>query len=95
MTEKEKVSLCYTIKTYREVDVQIRIFLTSTLVSDEWQGSSLGRRCTPGENFPGTHFTGSWICSRTGLNVAERRKILPLPGLELRLEVTKYLLAVP
>jgi hypothetical protein len=33
---------------------------------------------------PGTHWVGGWVGPGTGLDGVERRKILPLPGLELR-----------
>jgi hypothetical protein len=32
----------------------------------------------------GTHWMGGWVGPRTGLNDMERKKYLPLPGLELR-----------
>jgi hypothetical protein len=49
-------------------------FMTSALGGGEWSASRLG--CfTPVERVPGTHWIGGWV---------ERRKILPLPGLELR-----------
>jgi hypothetical protein len=38
----------------------------------------------PGKEPPGTHWIGGWLCPRTGLDEVEVRKILPLPGLELR-----------
>jgi hypothetical protein len=41
-------------------------------------------RFTPGETLPGTHPTGGWVGPRTGLDDVEKRKFLPLPGLELR-----------
>jgi hypothetical protein len=39
---------------------------------------------TPGEKASGTHWVGGLVGPRTGLNDVERRKILPLPGLEIR-----------
>jgi hypothetical protein len=40
---------------------------------------------TPGERTPGTHWTGSWVGPRSGLDPKARRKILsPLPGIEPR-----------
>jgi hypothetical protein len=42
-------------------------------------------RFTPGERAPCTHGTGDWVGPRTALDDVERRKILTLPGLELRL----------
>jgi hypothetical protein len=41
-------------------------------------------RFTPGEIATGTHWIGGWVGSRTGLNDVEKRKLLTLPGLELR-----------
>jgi hypothetical protein len=68
--------------TYRGVDVQKHVFLTSALVSDEWSASRAGR-FAPGERARGTHWIG-WVGPRAGLDDVERIKILPLPGLELR-----------
>jgi hypothetical protein len=72
------------MKAYGGVDVYIHIFLTSTLVGGEW---SVSRPChfTPGERIPGTSWTGGWVGTRAGLDDAEKRKFLALPGLELRL----------
>jgi hypothetical protein len=66
------------MKTYGGVDVQIHVFLTSALVG----GERLDSR--PGRFTPGIHWRGSWVGPRTGLDDVERRKIFPLPGLELR-----------
>jgi hypothetical protein len=71
------------MKTYGGVDVQIHVFLTSALVEGEWSASRTCRT-TPEETSPGTHWIGGWVGPRTGLDDAERKKILPLPGLELR-----------
>jgi hypothetical protein len=38
---------------------------------------------TPGERAPGTHWIGGWVGPRASLDDVERRKIFPLPGLEL------------
>jgi hypothetical protein len=38
----------------------------------------------PGERVPSTHWIGCYAGPRGGLDDVERRKILPLPGLELR-----------
>jgi hypothetical protein len=38
---------------------------------------------TPGERARGTHWIGSWVGPRAGLDV-EKRKFLTLPGLEFR-----------
>jgi hypothetical protein len=72
------------MKTYWGVDVvYIQVFLTSALVGGEWSASRLGH-FTSGERTPGTHRIGGWVGPRTGLDDAERRKILSLPRLELR-----------
>jgi hypothetical protein len=36
------------------------------------------------ERAPGTHLIGGRVSSRAGLDAVEKRKFLPLPGLELR-----------
>jgi hypothetical protein len=59
------------------------LFLTSALVGREWSTSRPGR-FTPGERHPGTHWIGDWVDLRAGLDDLENRKILTLPGLELR-----------
>jgi hypothetical protein len=56
---------------------------TSALVGGEWSTSRPGR-FTPGERAPGTHWIGSWVDLRAGLNDLEKRKFLTPPGLELR-----------
>jgi hypothetical protein len=71
------------MKTYGGVDVYIHVFLTSTIVEGEWSASHTSR-FNPGERTPGAHFIGGWVGPRTGLDDVERRKILSLPGLELR-----------
>jgi hypothetical protein len=38
----------------------------------------------PGERAPGTPCIGGWVGPRAGLDDMEKRKIFPLPGLELR-----------
>jgi hypothetical protein len=65
----------YTMKAYWGVEVQIHIFLTSALAGGEWSAS---HPChfTPGERAPGTHWIGSWVGPRTGLDDVE--KILDL-----------------
>jgi hypothetical protein len=55
-------------------------FLTSE-PGGEWSASLPG--CfTPGEIAPGTHWIGGWVALRTGVDAMEKRKILPLPGIE-------------
>jgi hypothetical protein len=38
----------------------------------------------PEERAPGTHWIGSWVGPRTGLNDVEKMTFLSMPGLELR-----------
>jgi hypothetical protein len=70
------------MKTYGGVDVYIYVFLTSALVGGEWSSSRSGR-FTPGERAPGTHWIGGWVGPKAGLDDMEKRKFLPLLGLEL------------
>jgi hypothetical protein len=70
------------MKAYVGVDIQIHVFLTSALVGGEWSASH-SDRFTPGERAAGTHWIGGWVGLRTGLDDVEKRKISPLPGLEL------------
>jgi hypothetical protein len=46
-----------------------------------WRWSS----SRPGKRTPGIHCIVGWVGPRTGRDVAEKRKFLPLPRLELRL----------
>jgi hypothetical protein len=39
---------------------------------------------TPGERAPGTHWIGGWVGPGTGLDVVEKRNILPLPRIQPR-----------
>jgi hypothetical protein len=71
------------MKAYRGVDVYIHVFLTSALVGGELSASRPGR-FTAGERSPGTHWRGGWVGPRAGMDDVEKRKILPLPELELR-----------
>jgi hypothetical protein len=59
------------MKTYGGVDAQIHIFLASALVGGEW---SALRPCrfTPVERAPGTHWIGSWVDLRIGLDEVEK-----------------------
>jgi hypothetical protein len=72
------------MKAYGGAHVYIHIFLTSALVGGEWSPSRPGH-LTPGERAPGTHWIGGWVNPRVGLKDLEKRKLLTLPGLELRL----------
>jgi hypothetical protein len=69
------------MKAYGVVDVQVHIFLTSALAGGAWSAS---RPCrfTPRERAPGTHCIGGYVGPKAGLDV--ERKLLTLPGLELR-----------
>jgi hypothetical protein len=71
------------MKAYGGVDIHIRIFLTAALAGGHWSDS---HTChfTPGERGPGTHWIGSWVGLRAGLDDVEKRKFLTLLGLELR-----------
>jgi hypothetical protein len=71
------------MKAYGGVDVQIHIFLNSALADGEWSVSHSGS-FIPGERAPGTHWIGGWVNPRAGLEDMEERKLLILPGLELR-----------
>jgi hypothetical protein len=66
------------MKTYRGVDVEIHIFLTSALARGKWSASG------PCRFIPGTHWIGGWVDPRVGLDDLEKRKFLTVPGLELR-----------
>jgi hypothetical protein len=64
------------------VDVQIHIFLTSTLVG-EWSASCTGR-FIPGERVPCTHWIGGWVDPQSRSGRLGEKKFLTLRGLELR-----------
>jgi hypothetical protein len=66
-----------------EVEVQIRVILTSIPVRGEW---SVSRPCrfTPRETATGTPMTGSWVRYTSDLDDMEKWKFLTRPGLELR-----------
>jgi hypothetical protein len=66
------------MKAYGGVDVQIHIFLTSTLTGGE------GSASRSGSFTPGTHWIGGWVQPRAGLDDEEKTKFLTLPGLKLR-----------
>jgi hypothetical protein len=42
----------------------------------------------PRERAPGTHCIGGWVGSRNGLDIVERRNILPLPVIQPHLSTT-------
>jgi hypothetical protein len=58
------------------VDVRIQIFLISALAGGEWSASRPGR-FTSEAGAPGTHWIGSWVDPRAGLN---EEKILDPTG---------------
>jgi hypothetical protein len=71
------------MKAYGGMDVEISIFSTSALLGVEW--SALRPGCfTTGENAPATHWIGSRLGHRDGLNDVEKSEFLTLPGLELQ-----------
>jgi hypothetical protein len=51
-------------------------FLTSVLDGSEWSASRPGPHFAPGERTPCTHWTGSWVGPRAGLDTEARGKIL-------------------
>jgi hypothetical protein len=55
---------------------------TSLDFGTRWWSDSRPGRFIPGERTPYTHWIGGWVGSRTGLEGTEKRKILPLPGIE-------------
>jgi hypothetical protein len=58
-------------------------FLNSALAGGEWS-ATLSGRFTLGERDTGTLSIGGWVDLRGGLDEMEKRKFLPLPGLETR-----------
>jgi hypothetical protein len=64
--------------------MSLHVFLTSALVGGELSAS---RPCrfTPRQRAPGIHWIGGRVSHRASLDGVEKRKLLILPGLELRL----------
>jgi hypothetical protein len=62
------------MKAYGRANLYIHIFVTSALVRGEWSAS------WPSRFTPGT----LWVDPRAGMDDAEKKKFLTLPGLELR-----------
>jgi hypothetical protein len=71
------------MKVYGGLDVQIHILLALTLAGGEWS-ASCPYSYTPGERAYGTQWIGGWVDPRVNLDDVEKRKCLPLLGLELR-----------
>jgi hypothetical protein len=73
------------MKAYVAVDVQIHVFLASVLAGSEWPASH------PGRFTPGTHWIRSWVGPRAGLDDAEKKRFLTLPGhLSRQLVASRY-----
>jgi hypothetical protein len=72
------------MKAYGGVNVETHIILIFALVGCNWSASRLCR-FTPGERTPGTHWIGSWVGPRAGMDDVEKRKLSILQGLEVRL----------
>jgi hypothetical protein len=70
------------MKAYGGVDVQIHIFLTSTLAGGEWSALGL-RQLYLRERAPVTHSVRGFVDPRASLEEVEKRKFLTLPGLEI------------
>jgi hypothetical protein len=64
-------------------------FLTSALEGGEWSASLPGR-FTLGERTSRTHWIGSWLDPRAGLNAVENRKILHCRESNYDLQSTTY-----
>jgi hypothetical protein len=71
------------MKAHGGADVYIQIFFTLPLTGGE-RSASRTCRFTRGERATGTHWVGTWVHPRTGLDDVENRNFLTLPGLELR-----------
>jgi hypothetical protein len=71
------------MKAYGGVDIYIQVLLTSALVGGEKSVSRLGR-FTTGKKVPGIHWIGGLVNSKADLGDVEKRKFLPLTGLEHR-----------
>jgi hypothetical protein len=78
-------SLCLTkhpvVKSYGRVKVQLHVFLSLAPDGGKWSVSSPGPPSLL-SSFPGTHWIGGWVGSRTGLDEVARRKI-PFPCREM------------
>jgi hypothetical protein len=70
------------------------VFLTSALAGGDWSVSRSGR-FTHGERDPDTHRIGVCMGPVTLLDTVELRKILALPGIEIRHPSSPYYVAIP
>jgi hypothetical protein len=61
------------MKMYGGVGIYIHVFLTLALDGVEWSASRSGR-FTPGERARNTHWIGSWVGLRAGVDEMEKRK---------------------
>jgi hypothetical protein len=69
------------MKTYRRVEVELHMFLTSALDGGEWWASRPGR-FTPGERAPVAHLIKAWVDPRGDLLAGVKKKCLQPPGIE-------------
>jgi hypothetical protein len=67
------------MKAYWGVEVYPHAFFTLALDGGEWSASRFGR-FTSRERAPGTHWIGSWVGSRAGLDAVVKRKIPRIVG---------------
>jgi hypothetical protein len=72
----------YAMKACEELYVLIHIFLDLSTI---WRWSASRPCCfTPKGRAHGTHWIGSWVDPRAGLDDVEKKNFLTLPRLELR-----------
>jgi hypothetical protein len=67
------------MKTYRRVDTQTHVLLTSALDGREWSASRPGL-FTPGKRAASTHWTGGWTSPRAGLDTGPYRDLNSEPS---------------
>jgi hypothetical protein len=70
------------MKTYGRMDVQIHVFFNSEIVGGEWSASGPVRFIL-GERVIDTHWILGLVGPIINLDDVEKRKMLPLLGLEL------------
>jgi hypothetical protein len=63
--------------------------------SCRWVVNFTSQPFTPGEGVPNTYWIGRWVGPRAGLDDVKRRKIILLPGLELRQARSQSLYRLP